>query len=86
MNDLIKGNKSKFSFSQPATYQIRVLGKVPESYAERISGMAVTYQESKEKVITTLIGELRDQAALSGILNSLYELHMTVLSVENISN
>jgi hypothetical protein len=31
---------------------------------------------------TILVGRLADQAALSGILNSLYELHMPVLSAE----
>ena len=31
---------------------------------------------------TVLVGRLRDQAALSGVLNILYELHLPVLSVE----
>lgn len=31
--------------------------------------------------VTTMEGELRDQAALAGVLNSLYELHLPVLSV-----
>jgi hypothetical protein len=31
--------------------------------------------------VTTLKGELGDQAALAGVLNTLYELHLTVLSV-----
>jgi hypothetical protein len=29
-----------------------------------------------------LIGHLRDQAQLSGVLNSLYELHLPILSVK----
>jgi len=32
--------------------------------------------------VTTLSGELVDQAALAGVLNMLYELHLTVLSVK----
>jgi hypothetical protein len=32
--------------------------------------------------VTTLEGYLRDQAALFGVLNTLYELHLPVLSVE----
>lgn len=32
--------------------------------------------------VTTLVGQLRDQAALFGVLNSLYELHLPILSVE----
>jgi hypothetical protein len=31
-----------------------------------------------------LTGHLRDQAQLSGVLNSLYELHMPILLVEHI--
>jgi hypothetical protein len=29
-----------------------------------------------------LVGQVRDQAELSGVPNALYELHMTLLSVE----
>ena len=32
--------------------------------------------------VTTLEGELSDQAALAGVLNALYELHLTVLLVK----
>jgi hypothetical protein len=31
---------------------------------------------------TVLVGLLADQAALTGVLNALYELHLPVLSVE----
>jgi hypothetical protein len=34
--------------------------------------------------ITTLEGDLSDQAALAGILNTLYELHLTVISVKRL--
>lgn len=34
--------------------------------------------------MTTLVGRVRDQAALAGILNSLYEMHLPILSVENL--
>jgi hypothetical protein len=33
------------------------------------------------RLVTTLEGELRDQAALAGVMNTLYELHLLVLSV-----
>jgi hypothetical protein len=36
--------------------------------------------------VTTLMGELSDQAALAGVLNTLYELHLPLLSVECLSN
>jgi hypothetical protein len=35
-----------------------------------------------DKKVTTLVGEMEDQAALAGVLNTLYELHLPLLSVE----
>ena len=35
-------------------------------------------------VVTTLVGLLADQAALSGLLNTLYGLHLPVLSAERL--
>jgi hypothetical protein len=39
----------------------------------------------KEPVVTLLEGELLDQAALAGVLITLYDLHLPVLSVECLS-
>ena len=47
--------------------------------------MAIKQSEASDKPpVTILIGHLRDQAALAGVLNTLYELHLPVLSVENL--
>ena len=32
--------------------------------------------------MTILIGHLKDQGALSGVMNALYDLHLQVISVE----
>ncbi|MGD8264391.1 MAG: hypothetical protein PVG70_16085 [Desulfobacterales bacterium] len=32
--------------------------------------------------MTSLVGLLRDQAELSGVLNRLYDLHLSILKVE----
>ena len=77
--------KSTFSFSKPAIYQIKVLGKVPQSWSERLSGMNISYIENKTGLETTLIGKMSDQAQLSSLLNALHELHMSVLSVEKLN-
>ena len=34
------------------------------------------------KTLATLVGRLQDQAELAGVLNTLYELHLPLLSVE----
>jgi hypothetical protein len=40
------------------------------------------HPEEGRPALTVLEGELTDQAALVGVLNSLYEMHLAVLSVE----
>jgi len=51
-----------------------------------MEGMTITERAPEaESPVTTLSGELADQAALAGVLNSLYELHLPVLSVERLS-
>jgi len=69
----------------PATYRIRVQGRLDDTWADRLGGMAITSTTTKEKPpVTLLVGHLIDQAALSGVLNTLYELHLPLLSVENL--
>jgi hypothetical protein len=47
--------------------------------------MNITIQDDENNSpVTVLLGRLRDQAALQGILNNLYELHMPVLLVEQL--
>jgi hypothetical protein len=71
----------------PAIYRIYVRGHLDKSWTERIGGMQVTAtQGSDGQPETILVGRLTDQAALSGILNTLYELHLPVLSVEYIDS
>ncbi len=67
----------------PATYRIRVQGHLEEDWSDRLGGMAVTLAYTDKKLpLTILVGRLRDQAALSGVLNSLYDLRMPLLSAE----
>jgi hypothetical protein len=54
-----------------------------ESWSERLAGFSVTSgKRGDKKTFTTLFGQVRDQAELAGLLNGLYELHLTLLSVE----
>jgi len=68
-----------------ADYEIRVQGELEEAYSERLGGMRITIDRSGARPVTTLSGALRDQAALAGVLNTLYEFHLPVLSVECLS-
>jgi hypothetical protein len=74
--------KNAIPFDRPATYQIRVQGSIDPEWSDRLAGMTIrlTAEEACPPV-TTLKGELSDQATLAGVLNTLYELHLPVLSV-----
>ena len=72
-------------FEKPATYRIRVTGHIDDSLADQLGGMIITRAFTADKQpMTILIGHLTDQAALSGVLNELYELHLPLLTVESL--
>ena len=70
-------------FSQPATYRITVEGHLDDSWSDRLDCMAITTRSHGDHgVTTTLVGRVRDQAELFGVLNTLYELHIPLLAVK----
>jgi hypothetical protein len=80
-------NRKKFPFDRPGKYRISVQGLLDESWSERLGGMRITASSRKDQgKVTELVGKVRDQAELAGVLNSLYELHMTLLSVEYLND
>jgi hypothetical protein len=67
----------------PATYRIEVEGVIDENWTDSLAGMRIsTRKRADQSTLTTLTGRLKDQAELSGVLNSLYELHLPILSVK----
>jgi hypothetical protein len=77
-------SQKSYTFDKPGNYRIRVQGVIDKSWSERLGGLGITtggFRDQKSPV-TELVGQVRDQAELSGVLNALYELHMTLLSVE----
>jgi hypothetical protein len=76
-----------FTFGRPAVYQIRVLGIIPPDWSNRLGGMQIsTTHEHEKESVSILTGRVSDQAALSGILSSLYEMHRVILSLEILSH
>ena len=63
---------------KPASYRIKVRGSVPESWIDRLGGMRIVAVSSAQ---TTLEGWLPDQAALKGVLDTLYELRLRLEDV-----
>ena len=68
-----------------AIYRIQVRGELDERFSDSLGGMSIKVDCDDEKgAVTTLQGPLRDQAALSGVLETLYELHLVVISVKHL--
>jgi hypothetical protein len=76
-------NGYRLSLGTPATYRIRVQGRLDAGWSERLGGLRITTRHRAGQIpVTTLLGEVRDQAELIGILNSLYDLHLPLLLVQ----
>lgn len=76
---------NKISVDQPAVYMIRVMGKLNKRWSERLSGMTILSYNTVQKDgmdVTTLTGKLQDQTELAGVLNTLNNLRLPLLSVE----
>jgi hypothetical protein len=79
----MKDTPMHLSMQGPAIYRIRVEGSINPKWFSRLEGMNVTSGNSGADITESiLVGRLADQAALSGLLNTLYELHRPVLSVD----
>jgi hypothetical protein len=74
-----------FKLETPSNYRIRVQGHLDSTWSNRLGGMAIISEPFAYKpAVTILEGHLPDQASLSGVLNTLYEMHLPLLSVENL--
>ena len=64
-------------------YQIMVQGRLNQRWSDWLGGVSFS-NESEESLVTTLTAEIMDQSALRGILNKLWDLNLTLLSVTRI--
>jgi hypothetical protein len=71
------------NFKKPTIYKIVVQGTIDTNSWDYFSGLQISV--NKNKSTTSLIGMISDQSALSGILSKLYDMHMTVISVNMLS-
>jgi hypothetical protein len=72
-----------YEFSSPGHYRVTVGGRLNPEWSYRLGGMRLrVYSRETDGEVTILQVRVSDQAELSGILNTLYELHLPLLSVE----
>jgi len=75
-------SRKSIPFDIPAAYQIIVKGWVDSNWSELLGGMTICQAPAKKGYpVTTLVGEFNDQAALAGVLDYLYEQHLTIIAV-----
>jgi len=58
--------------------EIRVKGHLDENWSERLDGFTLTHAEQDETVLT---GEVKDQAALYGLIAKLRDLGVRLMAV-----
>jgi hypothetical protein len=72
-------------FDLPGRYRIRVHGRLSTSWSSRLGEMSITVRQAASRLpSTTLTGELTDQAALMGVLSTLYDMGFPLLKVERL--
>ena len=77
------GYEKNFSFNRPGNYRIRVQGFLDKKWSERLGGLRITTSKTgDQKSVTVLQGRVRDQAELAGVLSTIYQRHLTLLSVK----
>jgi hypothetical protein len=71
------------SMKGAAYYRIRVRGELDPSYSDRVEGMDIETTFRKDgRAESVLEGRLADQSAFSGVLNTLYDMHLPVVSAD----
>ncbi len=61
-------------------YELRVEGLLDESWSEGFAGLAIRHETDP----TVLVGPLRDQAALHGVLARVRDLNLKLISVRRL--
>jgi hypothetical protein len=68
------------------TYRITVQGRLDESWSNWFNGMSVGVEAADDELVTRLTGPVVDQPALRGILNKLWDLNLTLISVNRVAS
>lgn len=70
------------AFEAEVVYEIRVLGRLDQSWSDWFDGFAITCQDNE----TLLVGAVTDQAALLGFLAKIGHLNLPLLSVNRLES
>lgn len=76
--ELVINMANRRIFDQEKFYEIRISGKLDQTWADWFDGFQMIYQGND----TVLIGTVQDQAALFGLLTKLNNLGLPLISVQ----
>ncbi len=75
------------TIDQPAFYRIRLQGRLGAAWSQWLDGMAIAEDPTPSgNIVTTLTGQVADQAALFGLLSRIRDLGLPLLLVEYLQN
>jgi hypothetical protein len=79
----MEGPRPNISSFETALYRISILGSLDENWSDYCGGMMIEHAcDPKRNPMTILTGQLVDQSALIGVLNSLHDIGYPIVSVE----
>ena len=67
---------------EPAACRIRIQGSLAQHWSESLGGLSISVADEAGRAVTTLCGEVKDQAVLMGVLNGLYGMGYPLLVIE----
>jgi hypothetical protein len=72
----------RISLDEPADYEIQVQGMISQHWLGYFDEMDMSVEGEDGTAITTLTGQIVDQAALQGMLQKFYTLGLVLVKVE----
>jgi len=78
-------SSSRYLLDTRCRYCILINGTLDTGWSDRLGGMTISAaKQAGGTPTTTLIGELADQSALVGVLNTLHDLGIPLVAMERI--
>jgi hypothetical protein len=62
--------------------RIRIKGRLDDSWSEKLNGLHIRSLEGSDAAETVLEGDVPDQSALMGVLSTLGDLNLAIISVD----
>jgi hypothetical protein len=85
-NRMARNTPPRSSGDHPATYRIRVRGRLDLGWSDWFDDMRIEVAGQENGLpVTTLSGIVRDQSALHGLLNRIRDLDLALLTLERLT-